>query len=74
MLFEKQILSVYKKTAFSRADGDGTAYYFSHEDFPGLSCKEIPFPSRRGHTLAGYLYSYQIRDKTYSLNTFPLSS
>lgn len=60
MLFKKKILAAYKKTAFSRYDGDGLAAYFSHEDFPGLSCREVPFPSRHGHTLAGYLYSYQI--------------
>ncbi len=59
MIFEKKILDVYRKTAFSRADGDGLAYYFSHTDFEGLLCEEYPFPSRLGHTLAGKLYSYE---------------
>ena len=60
MLFEEKILHAYKKTAFARYDGDGLTEYFSPEDFPGLFCRELPFPSRLGHTLAGYLYSYQI--------------
>lgn len=59
MLFEKQILTAYQKTAFARCDGDGTAYYFSHKDFAGLTCESYPIPSRLGHTLAGKLYSYQ---------------
>lgn len=59
MLFEKKILSAYKQTAFARYDGDGLAHYFSHTDFEGLACEEIPFPSRLGHTLAGKLYSYE---------------
>ena len=59
MLFEKKILSAYRKIAFSRAEGDPLAYYFSHTDFEGLFCEEYPFPSRHGHTLAGRLYSYE---------------
>ena len=59
MLFEKKILSAYRKIAFSRAEGDPLAYYFSHTDFEGLFCEEYPFPSRHGHTLAGRLYFYE---------------
>lgn len=59
MFFEDKILSVYKKTAFARCDGDGTATYFSHKDFPALLREEYPIPSRLGHTLAGALYSYE---------------
>lgn len=59
MLFEKKFLEEYRKTAFSRADGDGLTFYFSHTDFAGLACEEYPFPSRLGHTLAGKLYFYE---------------
>ena len=59
MIFEKKILAAYQKTAFSRCDGDSLTKYFSHADFPGLCCEAYPFPSRRGHTLSGKLYSYQ---------------
>lgn len=59
MLFEKKMLEAYRKSAFSRADGDPLAYYFSHTDFEGLRCEAYPFPSRHGHTLAGKLYSYE---------------
>ena len=59
MLFTKKFVEGYRKTAFSRADGDGLTFYFSHTDFEGLRCEEYPFPSRFGHTLAGRLYCYE---------------
>ena len=59
MIFEKQILNIYKGIAFKRCDGDGTAFYFSAKDFKGLNCEEYSFTSSRGHKLQGYLSSYE---------------
>ena len=59
MLFEKQVLQMYKGLAYTRCDDTGKAYYFSPEDFPGLQAKSHPFASSAGHTLQGYLYWYE---------------
>ncbi|MBQ3518107.1 MAG: alpha/beta fold hydrolase [Clostridia bacterium] len=59
MLFEKQILGVYRRILYSRCDDTGTAYYFTTEDFPGLSRVPYRFASSLGHTLQGCFYSYE---------------
>ncbi|MBR4866518.1 MAG: alpha/beta fold hydrolase [Clostridia bacterium] len=59
MIFEKQILKAYKSIAFTRCDDQGTAYYFSAADFPGLVAEPYPFLSDRGVKLQGYLYHYE---------------
>ncbi|MBR5867909.1 MAG: alpha/beta fold hydrolase [Clostridia bacterium] len=59
MIFEKQILKIYKSIAFTRCDDRGTAYYFSANDFPGLVAEGYPFLSDRGVKLQGYLYHYE---------------
>lgn len=58
MIFEDKILNIYKGLAFVRCDGDGTAYYFSAEDFSGLCAAPYEFASSQGHTLKGYFYQY----------------
>ena len=58
MIFEKQILNIYKGMAYTRCDDNGTAFYFTARDFEGLNCEAYPFESSRGHNLSGYLYSY----------------
>lgn len=58
MIFEKQILNIYKGMAFSRCDNNGTAYYFSSDDFSGLEKRRYELKSSLGHTLVGYIYSY----------------
>ena len=58
MIFEKKILDVYRGIAFTRCDGDGTAFYFGASDFEGLRAERFEFPSSLGHTLVGYFYSY----------------
>ena len=58
MIFEKKIVDVFKKTMYQRRDDEGTAYYFSAKDFPGLFKIPHPFVSSLGHTLQGYIYSY----------------
>ena len=37
MIFEKQIVNAYRGMAYTRCDDNGTAFYFSAEDFEGLS-------------------------------------
>ena len=56
MIFEKQILEKYKATLLCRHDPDGSLYYFSKEDFPGLECEEYSFIGDKGQRLAAYLY------------------
>lgn len=58
MIFEKQIVKMYEGMAYTRCDSDGTAYYFSSDDFPGLKKESFPFESSMGHTLSGYVYYY----------------
>ena len=58
MIFKNAILKAYKQSAFTRCDNDGTAFYFSSDDFYGLHKENYPFLSRLGHTLQGYIYSY----------------
>ena len=59
MIFEKLILNMYKGMMHRRCDDTETVFYFSNEDFPDLNVKEYPFSSSLGHTLKGYIYSYE---------------
>ncbi len=65
MIFEKQILNIYKSFAYTRCDDLGLAYYFTSDDFPELRKEEYPFKSSMGHTLQGYIYYYDnpVQDK-----------
>lgn len=58
MIFEKQVLDIYKNMVCRRCDDDGTAFYFSYLDFKGLKQESYPFYSSLGHKLQGYLYCY----------------
>ena len=58
MIFEKQVLKIYKNMMFSRCDDNGNVLYFSAEDFPGLEKQAYTFQSSKGHALQGYFYSY----------------
>ena len=58
MLFEKQILNMYKGMMHARCDDDGTAFYFAASDFNGLIAEPISFKASAGHLLKGYLYHY----------------
>lgn len=62
MIFEKQVLGMYRGMAYTRCDDKGLAYYFSAKDFPGLSLTPYPFTASAGHTLQGYLYHYEWYD------------
>lgn len=58
MLFEKQILNVYKGMMHTRCDDTETVFYFSADDFDGLRREPFSFGASAGHTLKGYIYSY----------------
>ena len=59
MIFEKQIVNAFKKQMYTRCDDNGTAYYFSADDFEGLNKRSFTFTSQDGHTLQGYFYWYE---------------
>lgn len=58
MIFEKQILNMYRGMAYTRCDDNGTTFYFTAKDFEGLRAEPYGFSSSMGHELCGYLYSY----------------
>lgn len=58
MIFEKQILNIYRGMAYTRCDDNGIAFYFSTKDFAGLNNETYQFKSSKGHTLQGYIYYY----------------
>lgn len=58
MIFEKQIVKMYKGMMYSRCDDTETVSYFAHTDFQGLKAEEYSFKSSLGHNLNGYIYSY----------------
>ena len=58
MIFEKQVVNVYKGMMHTRCDDTETVFYFSAENFAGLHKEAYAFQSSMGHTLQGYLYSY----------------
>ncbi len=58
MIFEKKIIKIYENMMLKRCDDNGSVFYFSWEDFPGLEREEYVFRSSKGHRLQGYIYSY----------------
>lgn len=58
MIFEKQIVNIFRKQFLTRCDDTGIAHYFSAEDFPGLRQEPFAFTSSAGHKLQGYFYCY----------------
>ncbi len=58
MIFEKQIVDLFKKRMYTRCDDEGKAFYFSHKDFDGLQQEPYPFTASAGHKLQGFLYHY----------------
>ena len=58
MIFEKVILKAYREMAYARCDDNGTAFYYSADDFEGLKKQPYLFMSSMGHSLQGYIYNY----------------
>lgn len=61
MSFKKKVLDVYKGMVFSRCDNAEGLFYFSKDDFEGLNAERIEFKSKRGDTLRGYFYYYDVK-------------
>ena len=59
MIFSGAVVNLYRKSMFSRVDGDGLVHYFSAEDFPGLHRESYIFKGNMGQELHGYFYSYE---------------
>lgn len=58
MIFEKQVVNMYKGMMHTRCDDTETVFYFSPEDFPGLKNESYSFTASAGHILQGYIYEY----------------
>lgn len=58
MLFEKQIVNMFRGQLYVRQDNPNGIFYFSAADFPGLQTHEYGFPSSLGHRLQGCFYHY----------------
>jgi len=58
MIFSKKVREIYSGRMLSRLDPDGTTFYFSADDFPGLISEPIAFKNKDGDLLSGFIYSY----------------
>lgn len=58
MIFEKQVLNMYKGMMHTRCDDTENVFYFSAEDFDGLHKNSYTFKASAGHSLQGYIYYY----------------
>lgn len=58
MIFEKQVVGAYKGMIHTRCDDTESVFYFSEENFAGLKAQSYIFNSSLGHSLQGYIYSY----------------
>ncbi len=59
MIFEKFVVNAYKGMMHTRCDDTETVFYYSAADFAGLKNEAYAFQSSMGHTLQGYIYSYE---------------
>lgn len=59
MIFEKQVVNMFKRMMYTRCDDTEMVFYFSANDFRGLKATSYPFASSEGHTLQGYIYQYE---------------
>ena len=59
MLFEKQIVHMYRGMMYARCDDTETVFYFAPKDFSGLQAEPHSFAASGGHTLQGYFYQYE---------------
>ena len=54
----RQMEKAYRSVLFRRHDSDGSIFYFTESDFPGLISEKYDFKSKRGHALKGKFYHY----------------
>ncbi len=62
MFLKKRLEKIYRSTLFSRHDIEGSIFYFSEADFPGLRKKEYNFKNNKGELLRGWFFSYDGAD------------
>ena len=58
MIFEKQVVNMYKGMMHTRCDDVETVFYFSSENYPDLKVEAHSFTASAGHTLSGCFYEY----------------
>ena len=58
MFFEKKVKEIFSSTLLKRADDTGAVFYYSAEDFEGLSTLGYEFFGNRGQRLVGSFYFY----------------
>ena len=58
MIFEKQIVNIFRRQFLTRCDDTGVAHYFGAADFPGLRQEPFSFVASAGHRMQGYFYCY----------------
>lgn len=56
-------VSFHKKVFGMRCDGQPGISYFTHHDFPGLQMEPFSFQNKKGNTLRGGIFSYDIEKK-----------
>ncbi len=61
MIFEKNVLGMYRKAMARRYDEDPSVFYYSHRDFEGLQAEDFTFPGAEGQMLRGSFYFYGTR-------------
>ncbi len=61
MIFEKQIIEMFKSNVYVRHDPSGDIFYYTHKDFEGLNAKPFEFLGRDGQKLVGNFYFYSIQ-------------
>ena len=59
MLFEKQMVKIYRSNIYARQDNEHGIFYFGPEDFPGLQVHPYGFKAKAGHDLNGFFYHYE---------------
>jgi len=58
MIFEKQIIDIFKSNVYTRQDPLGDIFYYTHSDFNGLLASPFEFLGREGQKLVGNFYYY----------------
>ncbi len=61
-MLTKLLVNIYKGTLYRRHDIDGSLFYFSASDFPGLNEKAFNFKTKRADELHGWFYYYEGAD------------
>lgn len=62
MLFEKKVVNMVLGQLLTRQDNAHGIFYFTPEDFPGLTAHPYGFQSHKGHDLKGFFYCYEGAD------------